>query len=620
MSRIALADDHHLHDRNFPSLFKMMARDKHEVSVLLQKGMDGFGLINCTGNYGDLTGVVPAVLGRALNSWAQDFLHMAPDALYNASVFHLRLWPLCRSEMLAYLLPRDTWQETIALKDDRAIFDKAYAEDRETLALNMGVASYWLNHWLDLRETLFRNHVCCVFSGSMTYTRTLMELLRRSPTRVFVMESTFTGNDYIFEEAYHPVANNLAVKHASVRARRRRPELEEPGQYDREVIKARNKVFEAQNKNVTQPPATALPAFPERRPQVLIAGQVCNDFSLIEDGFPYVGSIPVYRALIEGLLERTDCNIVFKAHPWEHRKVNLKTAKTFEALTRAVLALPVEKRARVLLVEDVNLPALIRDSDHFVTLCSQAAIEAALLGGLRPVVVGQAFYSGAGFTTDCADVEAAVEAVRSGPGLLDLDGFKALDRFLVDLLQNGTVSVNNSGINRTAEMLVRRAPIPQKTPTQEELSLNGTAPGQPLSVAEWSPVLRQKPRLSDAALLKAHGPHLDLRLLEPPATLAAGGDALRLPIDIVNRGTQALPAQFGATKAVLSYHIFDADGARYVWNGEQSPLTGDVHDTVHGKLSVLPPEDPGEYRLVPAILYPGLCWIEGAEGWEFRVE
>ena len=620
MSRIALADNHHIHERNFPSLFKMMERDKHSVSVLLEKGADGFGLINRMGDYTDLTGVVPSVLARALASWAQEFLTMDADTLHDASVANLRLWPLCRSEMLAFLLTRGNWQDAVHLKDDRALFDKAWAEDRETLARNMGVASYWLNHWLDLRDTLFKQHVCCVFSGSMTYARTLMELLRRSPTQVFVMESTFTGNDYVFEEMYHPVANNLGVKHPNLRRLRRRPELEEPDQYDREVIKARNKVFEARNKNVTQPPAGALPTFPEPRPLVLIAGQVCNDFSLIEDGFPYVGSIPVYRDLILGLLERTACNIVFKAHPWEHKKANLRSARTFEALTRLVLDLPAEKRARILLVEDVNLPALIRDSDHFITLCSQAAIEAALLGGLRPVVVGQAFYSGAGFTTDCPDIDSAVAAVRDGAGLLDLEGFKALDRFLVDMLQNGTVSVNNSGITRTAELLVRRPPIPQKMPAQEELSLNGTAPGKPLSVAEWNPVLRQKPRLIDEALLRAQGANLDFRLQDAPWALAAGDDALRVAVDIVNRGMHALPARFGSIRAVLSYHVFDADGGRYIWNGMQSELTDDIHDTFHGKLSVEPPKEPGQYRLVPAVLYPGLCWIEASEGWEFSVE
>ncbi|MEM7317851.1 MAG: hypothetical protein AAF408_02395 [Pseudomonadota bacterium] len=617
--RIALADSFHIHDRNFPSFFNFLERDEHEVSVLLERGTDGFELITCTGDYSNIEDKVSPVLARALRSWAAEFAAMEADALYDAKIGHLRIWPLCRSELLAFLLTRNNWQTEVWRKDDREIFDKAYAEDRQTLALNMGVAAFWLNHWMHGRKALFKQHACCVFSGSMTYTCTLLELLRRSPTRAFVMESTFTGNDYLFEEAYHPVANNLGVQFANLRRQRRQPEIEEPGQYDREVIKARNKVFDARNKNVTQPPAQALPAFPESRPQVLIAGQVCNDFSLIEDGFPYVSSIPVYRALILALLEQTDCNIIFKAHPWEHKKVHLKGAKTFDALARFVAELPAEQRARILLVEDVNLQALIQNSNHFITLCSQAGIEAALYGGLRPVVLGRAFYSGAGFTSDCPDIDSVVAAVQAGNGLLGLEGYKAFNRFLVDMLQHGTISVHPSGVSKLALKFAHRTPIVQKTPLQNELSLDATALELRKDASEWSSVLRQKPEVPNEQALRDIDGDLAFRISDLPGQIDVGQDTLRLPIEILNRARHALPSQFDGKQGVLSYHIFDTEGARYIWNGEKTKLLADIHDRYNGRFDMLPPQEPGLYTLRPALLYPGLCWLEGSESWEFRV-
>ena len=40
--RIALADSFHIHDRNFPSLFRFFEEKDHEVSVLLGRDTDGF--------------------------------------------------------------------------------------------------------------------------------------------------------------------------------------------------------------------------------------------------------------------------------------------------------------------------------------------------------------------------------------------------------------------------------------------------------------------------------------------------------------------------------------------------------------------------------------------------
>lgn len=611
MIRVALTDAFHLHDRNFPSLFKYLEQSDVSYQTLLQKGDDGFRLITSLGCYDDLEDRVSPLAARSIRAEAAVMAGLDADSLYTYESLHIRLWSLCRSELLAYLLVQDGWQQEAMVKDDRAIFDKAYAENRTDLALNMAVANYWLNHWYDRRKDVFSNHFACVFSGSMSYTRTLMELLRRSPTRVMVIESTFTGNDFIFEEMYHPVANNLGVQNATLRVARRDPALEEPDLYDREAIKARNKVLSAKNKNVTQPPSAALPMFPNADArQVLIVGQVANDFSLIEDGFPYVGSIAVYRDMLREILDRTDHNIIFKAHPWEHKKAHLETAKTFDALAEYVGGLTAEERARVLIVEDVNLSDLIDDSDYFVTLCSQAGIEAALLG-MRPFILGRAFYSGAGFTVDCPDIGALADALSREDGMLSLEAYKMLDRFLVDLFQYGTVSIFNSGVGKIRRLLQRKTSLVQKSPLKTELQLGRTLQIAPRSVEGWSPILKRKELLPEGAGAKSLlSGNVDLVVRDFPKTFTAG-EELSLPVTVVNASDHILPATRSGKTFQVSYHIFGKDGiTRLEWNGLNTPLPAAVPEEIFCTMQIKVPERPGTYKFQPALLLPGEFWLE----------
>lgn len=618
MIRIALADSFHIHDRNFPSLFAAIGQEGVASSTLLSKDDDGYKLITSTGDYRDLEERASPLAARFVRNEAEVFKTRDADTLYGLAVHNLALWPLCRSEFLAFALTQDNWQQEVIPKDDRAIFDKAYSEDLETLALNMAMASYWLNHWYDIRKEVFGHHYCCVFSGSMTYARTLMALLRRSPTKCYVLESTFTGNDFIFEEMYHPVANNLGVQHANVRQARRQPELEELDQYDREVIKARNKILSAANKNVVQPPDSALPAFPEERPIALVVGQVVNDFSLIESGFPYVGSIAVYRELLQKLLDETEYNIIFKSHPWENKKVHLQTPKTFDALADMVAELPEAQRARVLLVEDVNLHGLIDRSQYFLTFCSQAGIEAALLG-LRPFVLGKAFYSGAGFTVDCPDIDSMVQAVQTQPGELTLADYKCFDRFLVDLFQYGTVSIFESGEKKVARLLARSFPLEQKTPIKSELALGGTQYCIQRTAAQWSGIVRKKVPLPHRFPSAEDYAGVSLKIVEASNTYQAGQSPAQLLVELVNNAPYLLPAKFGVHQFALSYHVYDAEGERYEWNGHQTLLTDLIQNEYKTGMTFYVPEQPGTYSVVPALLLPGKFWLDDNDAWEITV-
>ncbi|HCN9346693.1 TPA: capsular biosynthesis protein, partial [Escherichia coli] len=102
---------------------------------------------------------------------------------------------------------------------------------------------------------------------------------------------------------------------------------------------------------------------------------------------------------IDRLLCDDDVFVIFKSHPWERHKNNIRSALTFEKIHEYIKELPDDKSSRVFIIEDFNLESLIKQSDHIVTLCSQSAIEAAFLG-VKPIQLGNAFYGQKGFTYD----------------------------------------------------------------------------------------------------------------------------------------------------------------------------------------------------------------------------
>jgi hypothetical protein len=618
MHRIALADQHHLHERNFPSLFSFMKKQNITPSVLIANGSDTHKLILASGNYNHIDETISPFLARSILNESLVYRQKSENELYALSIFNIRVWPICRSELLSFLLTKSNWQKDVFKKDDRLIFNKAYQENLNDLVLNLAAASFWLNHWHDERSGIFSNNICCVFSGSQTYTRSLMEILRRGPTKCFVMESVFTGNDYIFEEMYHPVANNLPVSIPNVRHMRRNQTLEVQNLYDREVIKARNKIVDAKNKNVQQPRDCLVPAFSNcSKKSVLILGQVVNDFSLIEKGFPYVSSIPVYKELIMQILRNTNYNIIFKAHPWENKKIHVRSAMTFNAVADFLKELSAIDRGRIIVVEDVNLHILLEMVDYFVTFCSQGGIEAALLG-LRPFVLGRAFYSGAGFTCDCEDLSSLVSKLANGDGVLNLKEYLAFDRFIVDFFQYNTISVFESGEKEIAKRLVRSTPIVQKAPIRSELELAGPSAIHG-SAGEGAGIVRRKVPLPDGALSADLLKNVTIKIATKAKEFYAPGSTIDLRVLIFNDTDFQIESK-GGRNFKLSYHIFSRDGGRYEWNGVQTPLLSIAGSRASLSLRVNVPSDTGVYRIVPAILLPSAFWIDANEPWEITVE
>jgi hypothetical protein len=295
---------------------------------------------------------------------------------------------------------------------------------------------------------------CCLFSRSLIYTRTLMELLRTTTTRVMVMESFFTGNDYYFEEKYEPVPNNTDLRFDVVYNALTVPDA--PMEYDRERMKAINKFILMKNKNVEQPAVSRKLPFTGERPVVVVLGQVVNDFSVLGYKSRGLSTIAFYREVIEQLVKVGGCDVVFKDHPWELRKTHVKRPFTRELLEEWLATQPAEVAAHVVIDTEFDIRKLFKQCDFAVGLNTQSLIEAAF-EGLKPVQFGNAFYGRRGFTHDydLTQVPQFIEDLTQGriQGGLTLPEFDAFELFLVKALQQHLVSVNPSGVAALAQKL-----------------------------------------------------------------------------------------------------------------------------------------------------------------------
>lgn len=95
-------------------------------------------------------------------------------------------------------------------------------------------------------------------------------------------------------------------------------------EYYKDRNKAINKLILSKNKNVVQPSRSGKRVFNNGKRNVIIVGQVLNDYSIIESHLPYHSSIEIYKDVISDILNNTDFNLIFKAHPWEEKKQIVK--------------------------------------------------------------------------------------------------------------------------------------------------------------------------------------------------------------------------------------------------------------------------------------------------------
>lgn len=392
MGTILFTDNLHIHSRGFKSLIDFISQEK--IKVVRVEENENLKILY--GNYSE---------HKVLLLKYYDILkQLSIEELYTKKVYGISLFLLARAEMLAYLMSQENWYTQDIASDDIFVFEKAYKENFEDLLLNLSAVMMWLEFWQEkLKSKNYKNiKLSILFSGSLIYQKTLMYLLQNTSIKVYVVEHFFTGHDYYLEEKYTHIANNSDIKFKNY-YNKLRSEFTNSSE-DEKVVwlrKAIKKFKSANNKNVVQPKQSSDIVFKSKEEKkILIIGQVVNDFSILETSLPNINSLAIYKNMIKLLLNSTNYNIIFKAHPWEKSKANLKRSLTKEILTDYLRDnFSFEEQERFIILEDFNITQLINESDYIVGICSQGLLEASFLGK-KVHQIGNAFFGEKGFTYD----------------------------------------------------------------------------------------------------------------------------------------------------------------------------------------------------------------------------
>lgn len=460
--RVLLADNLHIHARNFSPVFTALRHLRAEVEVETSRQ----AWWKAHGDY------------RALAAELADDLRAVADldaeGLCAAEYLGVNLAACALPEFLCLVLPRPRWAEGCGANLPDRVIRRAMDDDDDArdLRLCMAAARNWLRFWDRLLEQRRLTHAIG-FSGSYVYTRALQELCALRDVRSFVIESFFTGNEFYFEERTSAISNASRLGDPAWYAGLELPE--ETALRDALVVEAHRRLVGMRNKNVRITSRDPLPP-PFRSsgaPTVLVIGQVLNDFSLINTPLPELSSLATYRELISRLLRETDCNVVFKAHPWERARPHLRGPLTLMALEAMAAQLPDAQRRRLVLTETAPIKALFGYADHVVGICSQGLLEASQ-AGLRPIQIGRAFFGGHGFTCDLDDAGAAVAGIADAPGsdLLGLDAYRGFESFLVRALVLDLVSNLPREEDMVAARLVQSGCVPSWRDALVRIGLN----------------------------------------------------------------------------------------------------------------------------------------------------
>ena len=439
--RVLIADRLHITDRNFKSLITYLRRAGYEMHAIEHPE----GLLTAFGHYEDREEIAPYL--ERMADWSEAQLRALSINGFNA-------FSIARAELMSRLAPLPHWTDTEHYGvDGDYLLARLYQTDRAALLENFAATWYWMDRWLEIMRSLPPMNIALVFSGSLIYARAFSCIMQRRQGQLYVCESFFTGQDYYLEARHSPLPNDSllgapglygSIEIATQGGKRRG---------DRAALMER--LDRRSNKNVKQPEHDGEPLFQNSEKQVVILGQVVNDFSLLNHGETGFHSIAFYRNCIRALLRDTSANIVFKAHPWEQKKANVGRALTRELIEAEFPGQ--EERLRI--VEDYSLEHLLGSADFVIGVNSQGLLEAAL-AGIKPIQVGKAFFGRKGFTLDDLTVSQIVETVNSLPGsYLSLPEYAALEDFFLKALNTWLVpEVEKEGIERLIRIL---GPLPK---------------------------------------------------------------------------------------------------------------------------------------------------------------
>lgn len=384
-----------------------------------------------------------------IKKYVCEFLDISKDNIFLYKTENINLFQVCRAELLSYVITK--YSQDKYIWNEEELQDIIFNNYHDELCCCLAASKFWIEFWL-LKLTQNKYDFAFIFSGSLIYSRTLLEILKtKLNIKVFVCETYLTGHEFYFEEKYNYIANNSLIKSSSFYN-------SIPYSTDAtQKLLALNKYLMKNNLNVKQP-LTSDKSNILVDNVVLIIGQVVNDFSILEHNNVGFYTIGVYKELITQIITNTNYNVIFKAHPWERKKNNLKNNFTYSKLSNEF-----KTTKRVQFVEDFNIYDLFDISKHVIVLNSQGGIEA-VENGIKPITLAQPFYYNKGFTIDfdISRINQTIDYLNTHDNsYLSYDEFKQFEIFLSKVHLNHLFTKFPSGEKKLREIL--------KKPTEVKL-------------------------------------------------------------------------------------------------------------------------------------------------------
>ncbi len=283
------------------------------------------------------------------------------EKIKNAKYKEINLYNICKREYTQNIIIKEN-----GININKFNYQIIPEQHKNDLLLNLAAGCYWIDYWSDQVKKINKNDFFYVFlfSGSLIYQSSLYELVKNMTCRVGVTENLFHKNYYIIEKNISSTPNNSIIKNVNLK---KYDDID----YDKKIIFFKKFWKSFINLNVKQPKKKEEPiSFHNSKENILILGQVINDFSLVQDN-KVIHPHYYYKELINYLLLNTSYNIIFKIHPWE--RVKTKTNSTLRFLETF-------NNERMVVVENYNLNQLFNLSDCVITINSQSAIEATYKG------------------------------------------------------------------------------------------------------------------------------------------------------------------------------------------------------------------------------------------------
>lgn len=480
--KIFLPDTVHFHERNFKSLFEFISR--HDVKITKNTEINSWA-----GLYGDYSSKLDEI-----KPYLKIVSGLSPSELFEYRHQSQTVWKVARAELLSYFLPNVEFNINVKHRDDETHFELMLKINKVVLLNCYAAAMYFMDYWKAKLASISVQRYALIFSGSQIYNKSLLEVLKHSQTTPVVMEHFFTGNEYYFEDRYTPIANASDLKYLV----HQKVSESDRNEYDRRRLKSINKILLSNNRNVKKTGEFLHLDFPEGRTVALI-GQVVNDYSVIETATNYLNSVEFYKEFILKSIN-SGLNVVFKAHPWERHKNNVRTSFTKDMIEFWMNdELSEEQKSKLVITETADIDSIFKQVDFVAGLCSQGLLES-VFDGFKPLQFGNAFYGGRGFTSDYICVDDFLSDIKNDvvSGYLSIDEYQEYEDFLVSALESELVSVHKSGILVLESKLKEYPLIPlleKKVPVSSEVEHKKIEVLPVIGVSGVSPTTRKLRKL-----------------------------------------------------------------------------------------------------------------------------